>query len=108
MVFRKPVENSNGLLENGVGIVRLKLERNENKTIVIEQKNRMIASKKQPLYNRIETKGMQRMKFSKSLIFIFDLTPKVDSKKSVLFLSESLNSKLRQVKITKYLAYSVF
>ena len=106
-VFLKPVENSNGLLENGVGIVRLKLEWKDNKARTIEHINRILASKRKLLYNRIETKGMQRIKFSKTLIFIFDLSPKVDSKKSILFFSESLNCKLRQAKITMYLANSV-
>ena len=50
---------------------------------------------------------MQTIKFSITLILIFDLSPKVDSKKSILFFSESLNCKLRQVKITRYLANSV-
>ena len=90
-VFLKPVENSNGFLEKGVGIVTFRLVRKENNAIVIEHKNKMMASRNKNLYVRIETKGMQTIRFSKTLILFFDLSPKVDSKKSVLLFSESLN-----------------
>jgi hypothetical protein len=51
----------------------------------------MMASRNKFLYRRIEKKGMQTIEFSKTLILFFDLSPKVDNKKSVLLFSESLN-----------------
>tara|TARA_Y100000385_G_scaffold195695_1_gene202551 strand:- start:556 stop:756 length:201 start_codon:yes stop_codon:yes gene_type:complete len=65
--------------------------RKENNAIVIEHINKMTASRNKFLYMRIETKGMQTIKFSKTLILFFNLSPKVDIKKSVLLFSESLN-----------------
>ena len=106
-VFLKPVENSNGFLEKGVGIVKFKAVRKENNAMVIEHRNKMMASKNKFLYMRIKKKGMQTIEFSKTLILFFDLSPKVDSKKSVLLFSESLNWKLKQTKMIKYLANSV-
>jgi hypothetical protein len=90
-VFLKPVENSNGFLEKGVGIVKFKLVLKENNAMVIEHVNKMTASRNKFLNSRIETKGMQMIKFSKTLILFFALSPKIDSKKSVLLFSESLN-----------------
>jgi hypothetical protein len=90
-VFLKPVENSNGFLEKGVEIVKFKLVLKENNAMVIEHVNKMTASRNKFLNSRIETKGMQMIKFSKTLILFFTLSPKIDSKKSVLLFSESLN-----------------
>jgi hypothetical protein len=90
-VFLKPVENSNGFLEKGVGIVKFNLVLKENNAMVIEHVNKMTASRNKFLYRRIEKKGMQTIEFSKTLILFFDLSPKVDIKNSVLLFSESLN-----------------
>jgi hypothetical protein len=90
-VFLKPVENSNGFLEKGVGIVKFKLVLKENNAMVIEHVNKMMASRNKFLCIRVEKKGMQIIKFSKTLILFFDLSPKVDNKKSVLLFSGSLN-----------------
>ena len=90
-VFLKPVENSNGFLEKGVGIVKFRLVRKESKANMIEHRNKMAASKYRFLYVKIEAKGIQTIIFSKILILFFGLSPKVDNKKSVLLFSESLN-----------------
>ena len=90
-VFLKPVKNSNGFLEKGVGIVKFRLVRKENNAMVIEHINKITASRNKFLCMRLETKGMQTIEFSKTLILFFDLLPKVDNKKSVLLFSESLN-----------------
>jgi len=44
-VFLKPVKNSNGFLEKGVGIVKFRLVRKENNAMVIEHINKMTASR---------------------------------------------------------------
>ena len=90
-VFLKPVKNSNGFLEKGVGIVKFRVVRKENNAMVIEHINKMTASRNKFLCMRVETKGMQTIEFSKTLILFFDLSPKVYNKKSVLLFSESLN-----------------
>jgi hypothetical protein len=51
----------------------------------------MMASRNKLLYTRIRANGKEIIKFSRTLILIFDLFPKVASKKSDLLFSESLS-----------------
>jgi hypothetical protein len=90
-VFLKPVENSNGLFENGVGILKVKLVWKENKAKIIEHNINAMASKMKRLYISIETKGTPIIKFSQIRMVVVVLSPNVKSKKSVLFFSDSLN-----------------